>query len=389
MVTALFYVQHLLGIGHLVRAAALTRGLESAGIRVVLVSGGVPVPVRNLPHIEQLPPVRAADETFTALVDENGNIVDEAWKRNRRDCLLAIYDRVRPDILITELFPFGRRQMRFELDALLQHARSNGASSHIPLIVSSVRDILVPSTKEGREEEIVSYIRRHYDLVLVHGDENLIPFSRSFSRAAEIADSIRSTGYVTDPAPARQSAGSPGFDEVIVSAGGGAVTGGLIDTALEARMLCKLRAKTWRVLIGYNYPEEAFRDRQASAPPGVIVERAREDFVQLLANCTLSISQGGYNTVAEILATGARAVCIPFAAGRESEQSLRCRMLGNRGMLQYIADRTPSAERLASAVDRALEMQAPVRPAIAMDGAAKSAALLLQAIESRRPLPAD
>ena len=388
MITALLYVQHLLGIGHLVRAATLARGLEAAGIRVILVSGGMPVPVRNLPHIEQLPPVRALDESFTALVDENGTIVDEAWRRNRRASLISIYDRVRPDILITELFPFGRRQMRFELDALLQHACSNGVSSRIPLIVSSVRDILVPSTKAGREEEIVSYIRQHYDLVLVHGDENLIPFARSFSRAAEIEDLIRSTGYVTDPVPARQGAGSPGFDEVVVSAGGGAVTGGLIEAALEARTLCKLRAKTWRVLIGYNYPEEAFRARQASAPPGVIVERAREDFVQLLANCALSISQGGYNTVAEILATGARAVCIPFAAGRESEQSLRCRLLENRGMLQYIPDRTPSAERLASAVNRALEMELPDRPAIAMDGAARSAVLLLQAMESRRALPA-
>lgn len=389
MVTALLYVQHLLGIGHLVRAGALARGLESAGIRTILVSGGMPVPVRKLPRLEQLPPVRAADESFTALVDENGNIVDEAWRAKRRARLLAIYDRVRPNILITELFPFGRRQMSFELDALLQHARMDGVSGKVPLIVSSVRDILVPSTKAGREIEIVSYVRQHYDLVLVHGDENLIPFARSFPCAAEIADLTRSTGYVTDPAPVRQGAGSPGFDEVVVSAGGGAVTGGLIDTAVEARKLSKLRGKRWRVLVGYNYPEEDFRYRQAKAPPGIIVERAREDFVQLLANCALSISQGGYNTVTEILATGARAVCIPFSTGRESEQSLRCRLLADRGMLQYIDEPTLSAERLASAVDRALEIKSADHPAVAMDGAAQSAALLLQAMDSRRARSAD
>ena len=40
MVTALLYVQHLLGIGHLIRASALARGLEAAGIRVIPVTGG-------------------------------------------------------------------------------------------------------------------------------------------------------------------------------------------------------------------------------------------------------------------------------------------------------------------------------------------------------------
>ena len=47
MITALIYVQHLLGIGHLVRAGALARGLEAAGIRVVLVSGGMPASLRG------------------------------------------------------------------------------------------------------------------------------------------------------------------------------------------------------------------------------------------------------------------------------------------------------------------------------------------------------
>ncbi|MEE8543529.1 MAG: glycosyl transferase, partial [Gammaproteobacteria bacterium] len=114
-VTALLYVQHLLGIGHLVRAGALARGLEAAGIRVVLVSGGMPVPVLNIgvgvSRFEQLPPVRAADETFKNLVDETGNSVDDAWRARRRERLLAIFHRERPDIVITELYPFGRRQM--------------------------------------------------------------------------------------------------------------------------------------------------------------------------------------------------------------------------------------------------------------------------------------
>jgi predicted glycosyltransferase len=385
MVTALLYVQHLLGIGHLMRAGALAQGLEAGGMRVVLVSGGMPVPVFETcaSRFEQLPPVRAADESFKVLLDEAGKPIEESWKARRCKRLLDIFERERPDILITELFPFGRRQMRFELEPLLERARLLRGQKGLPVIASSVRDVLVPSTRAGRTEETIACVRRYYDLVLTHGDHDVIPFHRSFSRAADIADLTHSTGYVIGSVPARQGPGAPGYDEVIVSAGGGAVSEALLNAAIGARALCALRERTWRVLIGHNYPEEAFRSHQAGAPRGVLVERARSDFTQLLANCALSISQGGYNTVTEILATGARAVCLPFAGGNESEQSVRCRLLAERGLLQMVENDSLSAEQVAMAVHRALDSNPTHAQAVNLDGAARSALLLLEALQSR------
>ena len=381
------YVQHLLGIGHLVRAGALARGLEAAGIRVILVSGGMPVPVLDIgagiSRFEQLPPVRAADETFKSLVDETGNPVDEAWKARRCERLLAIFHRELPDIVLTELYPFGRRQMRFEIKPLLEHACALRERTGLPVIASSVRDILVPPTKSGRTEEIIERVRHYYDLVLTHGDESVIPFERSFARAGDIAGTIHSTGYVVGSVPARQGPGSPGYDEVLVSAGGGAVSEDLLQAAIGARALGDLRERVWRVLIGHNYPEAAFLACRAAAPTGVLVERARRDFTQLLANCALSISQGGYNTVTEILATGVRAVCLPFAGGRESEQTLRCRLLAERGVLQMVERDVLSAGQVALAVSRALESQPAQGHVVDTDGAVRSAALLLEAVRKR------
>ena len=379
------YVQHLLGIGHLVRAGALAGGLEAAGIRVVLVSGGMPVPALEVgaSRFEQLPPARAADETFSVLLDEAGKPVDDTWKARRCERLSAIFDRERPDILVTELYPFGRRQMRFEIEPLLECARPLREQVGLPVIAASVRDIVVPPAKAGRTEEIIERVRRYYDLVLIHGDQEVIPFERSFARAADIADVTRSTGYVVGPVPGRQGPGAPGYDEVIVSTGGGAVSGALLAAAIGARALCSLRDRTWRVLVGHNYPEEAFLSCRAGAPRGVLVERARSDFTQLLANCALSISQGGYNTVTEILATGARAVCLPFAGGRETEQTLRCRLLAERGVLQMVDKDALSAEQVALAVDRAMESQPVDGHIVDMNGAARSAALLLDLIGNR------
>jgi len=386
VITALLYVQHLLGIGHLMRAGALAGGLEAGGIRVVLVSGGMPVSVLDsgAGRFEQLTPVRATDESFKTLVDEADEPISEAWKARRRQRLLTLLDEVRPDILITELYPFGRRQMRFELDTMLERARSMRAPMTAPLIVSSVRDILVASDKKGRSDEVIACIRRFYDLVLVHGDEDVVPFERSFARAAEIADRIHSTGYVIRPMPARQGPGAPGFDEVIVSAGGGAVGDELLRAAIEARASSSLCDRIWRVLVGHNHPEDGFRALESGAPPGVVVERARDDFPQLLANCAVSISQGGYNTVTEILAAGVRAVCVPFAGGRESEQKLRCRLLAERGLLQMVEHDAVSPGQIARAVDRAVTL--PLDPVcrVNTDGAGCSAALLREAVLARR-----
>lgn len=390
LVTALLYVQHLLGIGHLVRASALAQGLEAAGIPVLLVSGGMPVPVLDVGagRFEQLPPLRAADETFKTLVDEAGNAVDDRWKARRRERLLTIFDRERPDIVITELFPFGRRQMRFEIEALLKRARSSRRQGRRPMIVSSVRDILVPPARAERTDETIAWLRNYYDRVLVHGDQSVIPFERSFSRAAEIGDLICSTGYVVRSVPSRQGPGAPGYEEVIVSAGGGAVGEDLIRIAMQARSLCGARQRPWRVLVGHNTAERAFLAHQAAAPGGVVVERARSDFPQLLANCALSISQGGYNTVVEVLASGARALCLPFAEGKESEQTLRCRLLAERGLLQLLEQEVPDAEQLAMAVDRALAAPRNQGRLVDTDGAARAATILLELHEQMsRNLP--
>jgi len=368
------------------RAAALARGLEADGMRVVLVSGGMPVTLLDarVSRFEQLTPVRAADETFKDLVDEHGAPVDDARKARRCSHLLEVFDRERPDVLLTELYPFGRRLMRFELEPLLEHARARRERTGFPVIASSVRDILVPSSKPGRAEDIVERVRRDYDLVLTHGDDTLVAFERSFSRAGDIADVVKSTGYVVGQVPARQASGSPGHDEVIVSVGGGAVAGDLLDAAIGARPLGRLCDRTWRVLIGGNFPEDAFLALSEKAPAGVLVERARRDFVQLLANCTLSISQGGYNTVAEILASGVRAVCLPFAGGTESEQTLRCRLLAERGIIQMVESDAVSAEEVAAAIERALATPPPAAPIVNTDGAATSAALIREALERRR-----
>jgi predicted glycosyltransferase len=211
-----------------------------------------------------------------------------------------------------------------------------------------------------------------FDHVMVHGDPRLIPFGATFAGADRLAGRLIYTGYIAGPVGRRRD-GGPGEGEVIVSVGGGATGAPLLSAALHAR--AKARAAgglTWRLLVGHDLDH---RDL-AHPPDGVIVEAARPDFADLLANSAVSVSQAGYNTAVDVLAAGARAVMVPFARGGETEQQDRAMRLADLGVAIMLEENGLTAESLAEAVDAALALPARRPHAFDLDGAAKSAALL-------------
>lgn len=378
-----FYVQNLLGIGHVSRAAVLAKAMTKAGLTVDFVLGGFPIPGLDAgeAHLVQLSPVRSADELFSTLVDQNGAAIDDAWRVHRRDQLLSAFSIANPDIVLIELFPFGRRAFRFELEPLLRAAHGR---LHRPEILCSVRDILVEKSKPGRADEAAATIESFFDRVLVHGDPAVAPFSASFSAADRIAEKISYTGYVvvdhSSGMPSRPSSG-----EVLVSAGGGAVGRPLIEAALAARPLSSARALPWRIVLGPQYPEREAAKLLANSPAGVSVEVFRPDLAAEFPGCALSISQAGYNTVLELIAAGTRAIVVPFSTGSESEQAERARRLADRGLLAVVEEKTLTAPVLAAAIDHALASPKPIPGGgLRLDGASQTAALLVEAVARRR-----
>lgn len=368
----LFYVQHLLGVGHLRRSEILAVAMAEAGLEVTVALGGRPVPevpFRGV-RIAQLPPAQIAGEDFSALLDAHGRSVDDAWKAARRDALLGVLRDIVPEVLLIELYPFGRRQFAFELQPLLDAARARMTR---PIIACSVRDILVASKKPGRAENIIRTLRGSFDVVLVHGDPGLIPFEATFPLASHIADLIRYTGYVAPPAPAGTS--REGAGEVLVSAGGGAVGAALLDAALAARPLTPLRDRLWRLIAGPNFPAADFDRLAMQADAGMIVERFRDDFVSRLATAALSISQAGYNTTMDILRTGVPAVVVPYETASETEQRLRSDVLAAKGLLTVVPADALTPQSLAAAIPQALARQ-PAMHRVNLSGAESTARLV-------------
>ncbi len=364
----LFYVQHLLGVGHLRRAETLALAMAETGIDVTVAFGGTPFPEVRFDGVNviHLPAATIAGEDFSTLRDADGAAVDEVWIKARRAALLDLYRRTDPAVVLIELFPFGRRQFRFELLPLLETIH---AEPQRPQVLCSVRDILV-ARKAERTEETVETLRRFFDHVLVHGDPALIPFSQTFPAADRIADLIRYTGYVG--APRKNEAPPVGHDEVLVSAGGGAVGAPLLFAAMEARPATAMADRTWRFLTGPNLSEAKYQRLAAMADEHAIVERFRPDFAARLSVAALSVSQAGYNTTMDILASGVRAVVVPYEAKGETEQRLRAEILAEKGLLTLVpeAELTPAA--LAKAINHAV-LSPPPPAGVNLAGAAQSA----------------
>ena len=385
----LVYCQHLLGLGHAQRAARLARALADAGEPVCFVTGGRLVPGLDVGAAElvPLPPLQSADAAASALAGPDGRPPDPAYLAARRDQLLALVARRDPAVVLLELFPFGRHALAFELAPLLfalgdDRARRGPAA---PRVVVSVRDILVSKANAAWSElAVLAVVLQWVDRVLVHGAPDVIPLERTFSPAARLGERLVYTGYLAPSPPAAPV--SP-HGEVVVSGGGGQVAATLFRTALAARPLARHAGlRPWRLLLG-PYCPEAVRtelERAASAfgtvagRPAVTVEPFRADLAGHLRGAGLSVSQAGYNTVLDILASGVRAVVVPYEETGD-EQPIRAGLLAARGLVRVLSEATQSPATLAQTMDAALTDPAFPAPAhLALDGARRSVTVVAE-----------
>lgn len=377
--TVLIAVTHLLGSGHLVRAVNLARALARDGFAVTLASGGMPLRAmeREPFAFVPLPPVRTEGVDFRTLLDEAGQPIEAERKAQRVTLLEGLAAGLRPDAVIVEHFPFGRRQLAAEFLALIAAAR---AANPKVRVLSSVRDVLVTPRPE-RIAEANERLAELFDAVLVHGDAGFLPLDRSWPVDARLAAKLRYTGYM-----AEASAGAEPIEngEVLVSGGGSAAAIPLFELAIAAAKLASPERR-WRILVGRVVGEGAFTRLRDAAPTHVVVERARPDFQALLAGCAISISQAGYNTVLDLVAARRPAIVVPFDAGGETEQAVRAEAMERAGLARCLrisgeGALTPAA--LAAAVTADIG-RTPPDIALALDGARNAAAIVRQLLSGR------
>lgn len=372
-------VTHLLGSGHLSRSLILVRALQRAGFRTQLISGGMPTGHLDFSGVDfvQLPPVRSDGASFTRLLDASGEPVSEELMQERIGAVQAALRANPPDILVTELFPFGRRILRDEFLAALQVAE---AMLPRPIILSSIRDILAPPSTEKKALQAEKWLAENYDGVLVHSDPHVVPLEASWPVTSGIAERLRYTGFIAPAPPTAHPAADDGADEIIVTAGGGPVGRQLFETAIAA---ARLGDRRWRLLIGGgDAVDVCARLNAMAADTAATAEPLRPDYRQMLTRCAAAVGQCGYNTAIDWLQTGVPGVFVPFAEAGEVEQTLRAASLQKRYGFGVVAEDELTPEALAHATEAALG-RGRVQPDLSFDGAEQTARILEDMLASR------
>jgi predicted glycosyltransferase len=396
----MFYCQHVLGIGHLVRSAEIVREL-SRDSQVLFISGGerpegFRFPESNNIEVLQLPPLKTDPDFSNLQVCGSSRSMDET-KKLRRTMLLQAVAKHQPDAIVTELFPFGRKKFRFELLPLLESVHRQ---SRRPLVVSSVRDILVTrKDQEEYEQQVCDLVNTFYDLVLVHGDKNFQTLEQTFSRVNDLQCSVVYTGYVARKSHRNEADEGPltlaerKGPTIIVSNGSGQYLTGqrLLESALHAAKLLQSRfPHEFHVFAGPLMPEEAYRGLHelARESDNVKLSRFTPDLMALLRRAEISVSMAGYNTMMDVLGSGVRALVYPVTSNGDQEQIVRAESLARAGIIDVIGTEELAPEELARKLKRALRKK-PAKLDLNFDGAANTVRILKKFLGGHRERQID
>jgi predicted glycosyltransferase len=348
----MLYCQHVLGLGHFFRSMRIAAALNRHD--VLFVEGGSPLNgFTPPPHVQRafLPPLMM-DAEFSKMETYGGEDLAEIAERRKR-LLQRLFRDFAPDVLLIELYPFGRKRFGFELTPLLQAIRGEDARTRV---ICSLRDILVEKEDQSAyEERVLKSLNPYFDLLLVHSDPELIRLDDTFSRTADIRIPVRYTGYVVQPANQHK----PRVVEktIVASSGGGRVGVDLLAATVRAVRGVEDSAVRLRIFIG-PFMEDSDRELLAQLASGdsrITLSPFSLDFPAELANADLSISMAGYNTCMDILSVNVRALVYPFPQNRE--QAMRAGKFAERGILDVVEDLTP--ESLAAQIQKSL---ADLRP---------------------------
>ena len=369
------YCQHVLGVGHLFRTLEISRALNTHD--VILVTGGSQIDTPLPSHVRpvELPPLMM-DADFSALHTVACEDSLDQIKQRRAEALYDLFAREVPDLFIVELYPFGRKAFKFELDPVLTGLRSGALPPC--RTACSLRDILVEKRNSAAyETRVIETLNRFFDVLLVHADPAILKLEETFSRMEAITIPVVYTGFVTPyPQPEagknlrRRLSLQPEDNLVVASAGGGKVGYALLEAVVGAveHVPRPLRV---HIFTGPFLDDDLYAQLERRQTNIVRVERFSSDFLAFLDAADLSISMAGYNTCMNILATRVPSLLWPFEQNRE--QRMRAERLARWGGIQVLDDADLETERLGRIMAQQLSMKERSNHQVDLNGAVSTA----------------
>lgn len=348
-----------MGVGHFVRTLALAKGIlkHSKNADITIVSGGKPVDfiIPKGISVKYLPEISISDNSNDLKTNTKEDISNLIIKR--RDILLKLYKGCSPDFLFIEFFPFGRFELAEEIIPLLKLAKKDqkGASKK-PVIISSVRDMVVSYKENLSETEIKEYLDNYFDYIFVHGDKRVYSLENEFPFLKNMYSKLRYTGYtVFERGETEKSENFPLPKEtkkILISAGGGMDSFEFIKSCISAKSILDKSINSEFLISTGPFISKSNWDTLKSRvkkEKGIKLDKFNNSFYLDLKNSDLSISNAGYNTVVEVLNQGKSAIFIPRVRGGigDKEQLTRAEVVSDNLHVITLNTKCASPEEIA------------------------------------------
>lgn len=355
----MFYCQYLTGMGHLVRSTEIVRILAKK-FQVYFINGGPIVEGFKIPkNVESIFMPSLWLEKGKFQIPEGCQSFEEV-KEVRKNQLINAFERIRPDCLITEFFPFGRHKLFFELLPLLEYVKSSSPETKI---VSSIRDVIGRKTLNEESDIICKLVNQYFDLILCHSDPSFQSFTDNFPRHQELNCEVKYTGFVSQSlAKNLQTPQQLDIDVdkpfIVASVGGGRLGYGLLETIIESsKILAHKIPHDIHIFTGPFMPEYQFLTLQkaAASQKNIKLKKYTSQLAEYMRQAELSISLTGYNTTMNILRTGVRSIVAPIGHySQDNEQLIRTKKLEKLGIVEVLDPNSLESNHLTAKIIESL-----------------------------------
>jgi len=373
-------------LGHTVRCATLGQALLNQIPASILVGiTGASKGFELLPpsmDLIKIPSYLTYDDNEGVRTTTVLALAKEQFQRIRENLISTFVQDFQPHALLVDFHPEGK-------NGELIPTVLNSPKTHKVL---GLRGILGSPSVINRDffnPRLVAFIQKHFSAIHIYIDQQVYRLEDYYAIPGSLSAMFKYTGYVTRPTISTNAEArallelAPAARIIVISFGGGQGTEPIWQAFLHS--LSKIQKQfDYAYLSAGPYLEADAYERlrtQVSQHPNWIWTRLLNPLPAWIKASDLFIGSGGYNSLAEIIATGANALIIPRQLN-EHEQEIHATKLANLNILRIANLTTILTKDVSSLLEMCLKEPYPQdhKITIATNGAQYSAHLIEELI---------
>ncbi len=320
-------------LGHTVRSATLGQALLNRIPASIIVGiTGASKGFELLPpgmDLVKIPSYLTYDRTEGVHADPVLAVTKEQFQHIRENLISTFVQDFQPHALIIDFHPYGKNG---ELIPTLL----NSPKTHKVLGLRGILGSPAETNRDFFSPHLVAFMQEHFSAIHVYIDQQVFRLEDHYSIPGSLSTMFKYTGYVTRTTLATKTEARTLLELeqdariIVISFGGGQGTEPIWQAILNG--LSKLQNQfDYAYLSAGPYLEIGSYERlqtRASQHPNWTWTRLLNPLPAWIKASDFFIGSGGYNTLAEIIATGANALIIPRQLN-ELEQEIHAQKLAS------------------------------------------------------------